>query len=317
MRRRLPRRRTAHRLLLLADRLAPPRLPHRRPAPAAQPARRRRAQPAAATCAVTPNTCTARCANCSPASAAIDIIWFDFSYPDFTYRGLPGKGRNDWQSEKLIRPGARTPARHPRQQPAEPAAGQCRLQHPRTVPAARVGARGRQAGALGSLPDLQRLLGLLPRRGYLEEPRAADADADRHRRLRRQPAHERRARPAAARSTAAPPTRWTCTREWMRAHGRSIYGCTQSEFAPPQDCRFTQNGEPAVPAPVQLAVQVGVPGRPGRQDRVRAARARRQRSAGKVGTARLRLRGRRPAYPARHRRAGIAGQKTRRYLCPW
>ncbi len=31
----------------------------------------------------------------------IDILWFDFSYPDFTYRGLPGKGKDQWQSEKL------------------------------------------------------------------------------------------------------------------------------------------------------------------------------------------------------------------------
>jgi alpha-L-fucosidase len=29
---------------------------------------------------------------------------------------------------------------------------------------------------------------------------------------------------------------------WMRQHGRSIYGCTQSEFTPPPDCRYTQNG---------------------------------------------------------------------------
>jgi len=32
----------------------------------------------------------------------IDIIWFDFSYPKRTYRNLPGKGRNDWQSEELL-----------------------------------------------------------------------------------------------------------------------------------------------------------------------------------------------------------------------
>ncbi len=31
--------------------------------------------------------------------------------------------------------------------------------------------------------------------------------------------------------------------EWMRLHGRSIYGCTASEFTPPPDCRFTQNGK--------------------------------------------------------------------------
>jgi alpha-L-fucosidase len=30
--------------------------------------------------------------------------------------------------------------------------------------------------------------------------------------------------------------------EWMRLHGRSIYGCTASDFAPPPDCRFTQRG---------------------------------------------------------------------------
>ncbi|MBN2583610.1 MAG: alpha-L-fucosidase [Planctomycetes bacterium] len=33
--------------------------------------------------------------------------------------------------------------------------------------------------------------------------------------------------------------------EWMRLHGRSIYGCTQApaEFATPQDCRLTWNAE--------------------------------------------------------------------------
>lgn len=32
----------------------------------------------------------------------IDIMWFDFSYPNNTYRGLPGKGRRDWESESLL-----------------------------------------------------------------------------------------------------------------------------------------------------------------------------------------------------------------------
>jgi alpha-L-fucosidase len=30
--------------------------------------------------------------------------------------------------------------------------------------------------------------------------------------------------------------------EWMRWHSRSIYGCTASDFTPPSDCRYTQNG---------------------------------------------------------------------------
>lgn len=33
----------------------------------------------------------------------IDIIWFDFSYPGRTYKGLPGKGRDDWQSVELLK----------------------------------------------------------------------------------------------------------------------------------------------------------------------------------------------------------------------
>jgi alpha-L-fucosidase len=31
-------------------------------------------------------------------------------------------------------------------------------------------------------------------------------------------------------------------RDWMALHSDSIYGCTQSEFQEPQDCRLTQNG---------------------------------------------------------------------------
>ena len=30
--------------------------------------------------------------------------------------------------------------------------------------------------------------------------------------------------------------------EWMRLHGRSIYGCGPSEFTAPPECRYTQNG---------------------------------------------------------------------------
>ena len=30
--------------------------------------------------------------------------------------------------------------------------------------------------------------------------------------------------------------------DWTRRHGRAIYGCTASDFTPPPDCRYTQNG---------------------------------------------------------------------------
>ena len=32
----------------------------------------------------------------------IDILWFDFSYPDSEYRGMKGKGKLDWEAEELI-----------------------------------------------------------------------------------------------------------------------------------------------------------------------------------------------------------------------
>ena len=32
----------------------------------------------------------------------VDIVWFDYSYPEENYRGMPGKGRDDWESEALV-----------------------------------------------------------------------------------------------------------------------------------------------------------------------------------------------------------------------
>ena len=32
----------------------------------------------------------------------IDILWFDFSYPNSEYRGMKGKGKLDWEAEQLI-----------------------------------------------------------------------------------------------------------------------------------------------------------------------------------------------------------------------
>ena len=32
-------------------------------------------------------------------------------------------------------------------------------------------------------------------------------------------------------------------RDWMKFHSRSIYGCTKSEYNPPSDIRYTQNGK--------------------------------------------------------------------------
>jgi alpha-L-fucosidase len=119
----------------------------------------------------------------------IDIIWFDFSYPNRTYRNLPGKGRHDWQSDELLAmvrqlqpdiivnnrldligeegylPDITTPEQYT----------------PRAAP--RING---QAVTWEALPHLQRLLGLLPRRGNLEKSRAADQAPGGHRLARRQ-----------------------------------------------------------------------------------------------------------------------------------
>lgn len=32
----------------------------------------------------------------------IDIMWFDYSYPEIEYKGMPGKGKDDWEAEELV-----------------------------------------------------------------------------------------------------------------------------------------------------------------------------------------------------------------------
>ena len=89
-----------------------------------------------------------------------DILWCDFSYPGREYNGLPGKGHEDWESEKLLRADPRTEAEHHPQQPAGLARCGGHL-HAGAGTAAGVGEGGRRAGGLGGLPDVQRLAGAI------------------------------------------------------------------------------------------------------------------------------------------------------------
>ena len=102
----------------------------------------------------------------------IDILWFDFSYPDNEVPEktpwMRGKGKDDWEAEKLIAL-ARSPARGMGAPPGD-----------------------RRTGQLGSLPDLLRQLGLLPGRADVEKPGNAHSDAGQHRVSGRQSADERR-----------------------------------------------------------------------------------------------------------------------------
>ncbi|MCL5998921.1 MAG: alpha-L-fucosidase [Chloroflexi bacterium] len=171
----------------------------------------------------------------------IDILWFDFSYPDFVYRGLPGKGRNEWQSEKLLKmvrelqpgiivnnrlnlPKGNADFYTPEQY--QPRSWVRVDDEPVVWEACQT-----FSGSWGYYRDeetwkspeqlVQMLINTVACGGNLimnvgPTPRGTFDDRSLH--------------------------ALNVYGDWLRAHGRSIYGCTQSEFAPPQDCRFTQNG---------------------------------------------------------------------------
>ena len=170
-----------------------------------------------------------------------DILWCDFSYPKSDYHGLPGKGRVDWESEKLaalIRqispkiilnnrmdlPDVRADVYTPEQiQPTEwvQVDGESVVWEACQTFSGSWGYH-RDEDNWKSPEQLIRMLinnvcyggNLLMNVGPTSlgtfDTRALKA--------------------------------LNVYAEWTERHGDSIYGCTQSEFAAPPDCRLTQNG---------------------------------------------------------------------------
>jgi len=169
-----------------------------------------------------------------------DILWCDFSYPDNSYNGLPGKGRNEWESEKLyalIRelkpriilnnrmdlPVAADIYTPEQWQPTEwlkvdgePVVWEACQTFSGSWGYHRDESSWKDAGQL-----IRMLVNTVARGGDLLmnvgptslgtfDPRALNA-------LR-------------------------IYGDWMARHSESIYGCTQSAFKEPQDCRLTQKG---------------------------------------------------------------------------
>jgi alpha-L-fucosidase len=171
----------------------------------------------------------------------IDIVWFDFSYPGRDYKGLPGKGRNDWESEELLDlarelqpeiivdnrldlPPEMADIYTPEQfQPREwvhvdgqPVVweachtfsgswGYHRDESTWKSPEQLIQLLVSTVGLGGNL-----LMNVGPTARGLFDPRAQ----------------------AALKVYA----------DWMQLHSRAIYGCTQSSLPAPPDCRFTQQG---------------------------------------------------------------------------
>lgn len=169
----------------------------------------------------------------------IDVIWFDFSYPGSDWGWSKGKGKNDWQSEKLLAlvrelmpdvivndrlelsGDVKTPEQYqPRewvQVDGKPVVWEaCQTLN---------GSWGYDRDNLDWKPVsmlVQMLVDSVSKGGNLL--------------LNVGPTGRGEFDPRALETLAG-------IGEWMRLHNRSIYGATASDFAPPPDCRYTQRGD--------------------------------------------------------------------------
>ncbi|RWX18660.1 alpha-L-fucosidase [Rhizobium hidalgonense] len=172
----------------------------------------------------------------------IDIMWFDFSYPQWKLGELVGKGHQDWESEKLVRlvrelapdiiinnrldlaglqPDIVTPEQYmPR---AWPKRDGRRVVWEACQTLSGSWGYHRDEDTWKSTEQLvQMLVGTVAIGGNLlmNVGPTARGTLD-HRAISALSAYE----------------------EWMALHERSIVGCTQSDFTAPPDCRLTQNGD--------------------------------------------------------------------------
>ena len=172
----------------------------------------------------------------------LDILWLDFSYPDREYKGMPGKGHDDWRSSELYRmirelapdiilnnrmdlqdfqPDIYTPEQY---QPSEwPTVDGERVVWETCQTFSGSWGYHRDEASWKSPGQLIRMLvNSVSRGGNLlmnVGPTARGTFDD-----RAQDALQVYA-------------------DWMDLHSRSIYGCTQSDFEAPSDVRYTQNGD--------------------------------------------------------------------------
>jgi len=170
----------------------------------------------------------------------IDIMWYDFSYPDRDYRGLPGKGHDEWESAELLQLTRELQPRIIVNNRLDLPPGEIDFHTPEQFqPRDRLKVDGRPvvwetcqtfSGSWGYHRDeatwkspeqlVQMLVNSVACGGNLIMNVGPTGRG----------VFDGRA--LAALSVYA---------EWMRLHSRAIYGCSQSEFTAPQDCRFTQS----------------------------------------------------------------------------
>ena len=172
----------------------------------------------------------------------IDIVWFDFSYPGRDYKGMPGKGHDDWQSEKLLKMVRELQPHIIVDNRLDLPAENADIHTPEQFqPRGWVHIDGKPvvwetcqtfSGSWGYYRDeytwkspeqlIQMLVNSVSSGGNLLMNVGPTARGT----------FDTRAEAALE-----------VYHEWMRLNGRAIYGCTQSEFTAPPDCRFTQKGK--------------------------------------------------------------------------
>ncbi len=170
-----------------------------------------------------------------------DILWCDFSYPNNAYKGLPGKGHEQWESENLLDIIRSISPKIVLNNRLDLPAEQADIHTPEQIqPTEWVRVNGEPvvweacqtfSGSWGYHRDeetwkspeqlIMMLINTVSCGGNLImnvgptslgtfDPRAIQALG--------------------------------VYRDWMDRHSDAIYGCTQSDYQAPQDCRLTQNG---------------------------------------------------------------------------
>ena len=174
--------------------------------------------------------------------APVDILWLDFSYPNQIYKGMPGKGRTDWQSDKLYQlirklapkvvlnnrmdyndfpPDVHTPEQY---QPTEwvKVNGKPVVWETCQTFSGSWGYHRDESTWKSPEQLVQMLINSVACGGNLlmnVGPTARGSFDE---------------RALAALKVYA---------DWMCIHNRSIYGCTQSDYSEPRGVRYTQNGK--------------------------------------------------------------------------
>jgi alpha-L-fucosidase len=170
-----------------------------------------------------------------------DILWCDFSYPKQKYKDFPGKGRLDWESEKLYKLVRELSPNIILNNRLDLPADMADIHTPEQVqPTEWVKVDGEPvvweacqtfSGSWGYHRDEESWKSPEQLIRMLVNSVACGGNLL----MNVGPTSLGTLDPRALASLGV-------YRDWMNLHDESIYGCTQSDFPVPQDCRLTQNG---------------------------------------------------------------------------